>query len=172
MKIDIFLTRTIDDIIMTLAGRMIRNYFPSHLQIFINHDVMYHFDEFKAESRGEQALDVDPEKRCAQIINHELCHATRSAFYLAFSSDLFHKSMIIGTILGAMMTIVLFFIFFTYWTMTFIVGGIFCAYLGYKSVVLWLKDEDEAVEMEMQTDMNNGYNGINKELFDKVIAMK
>ena len=172
MKIDIFLTKTIDNIIMTHDGTLLRYYFPSRAQIFIKHDTIYHFDGYTPEFQAETEFDADVERRCAQIINHELSHAAQPPWMQIISSRHFQILMLVMSVVFNILAIILAIIFLELWTMTFFFLSIIFAYLAYKSDDLKIKYEDEAKQAEASTDMNNGYKGINKALFGKIKAMK
>jgi len=172
MKIDIFLTNVIDNIIMTFAGTLVRHYFPSRAEIFIKHDTIYRFDDYTPEFKSETGFDADMERRCAQIINHELSHAAKQPWFQIISSRRFQIWMIIGFVLFNVNAVITAIIFFGEWTLIFMLCAVLCGYLEYKSLDFYIQYEHDAKQAEETTDINNGYKGINKDLFDKVKAMK
>jgi len=176
MKIDIYISKTYENNTPFESRATVLHHFGKEpwVEIYIHHDAIYNFKREKGDDSDDRLSD-DPVERFAQLVNHELCHASKNRFF--------------GLITSAKLSIPRFCIYNACFTLTFFTGfmlAVFHAAIGIDKFIgeciftigaialsvyyifIWLAFYGENAAVKHEVALKNEFSGIDKELYDKV----
>lgn len=164
MKIKVFIVKTIDGNVMKTPGSICLYAGLNECYIFANHEWLY--GKFKDADRERYGTSV--EDRFATIVNHELYHASTYSYTFLLSENIATALMAAWLLAFATFTVALSFFCITSFFLSLVGEMVFIEI----SLVIkrnYIKNELGAYGAEKTTG-NEKTRGINKEMFDRVLA--